>query len=140
MASCALRHAHSDAIHSVSHALTQFPAAFAFIRRNRRSTASKEKSSMDDFQDPPATDFSSILSPRRQLRQFHRPPPDSFAGIPNILQRNGFVDRESNSIRASRKIVCGYPVLSATVTAESAEIPKFSRISAAAARRRRVKL
>jgi hypothetical protein len=87
-----------------------------------------------------ATDFSSIISPRRQLRQFHRPPPDSFAGIPNILQKNGFVHRESNSIRASRKIVCGYPVLSATVTAESAEIPKFPRISAAAARRRRVKL
>jgi hypothetical protein len=58
-----------------------------------------------------------------------------------ILSREvGFVDRESNSIRASIKIVCGYPVLSATVTAESAETPKFPRISAAAARRRRVKL
>src|ERR1051326_1751852 len=57
MASCALRHAHSDAIHSDSHALTQFPAAFAFIRRNRRSTAWKKKSSMDDFQDPPRDGF-----------------------------------------------------------------------------------
>jgi hypothetical protein len=36
-----------------------------------------------------ATGFSSIISPRRQLRQFHRPPPDSFAGIPNIVQRSG---------------------------------------------------
>jgi len=46
--------------------------------------------------------FQSMISPRRQLPQFHRPAADSLAGRPNIRRRIGFVDRETNSIHRSR--------------------------------------
>ena len=47
--------------------------------------------------------FQSMISPRRQLPQFHRPAADALAGRPHIRRRNGFVDRETNSHSALKK-------------------------------------
>src|ERR1051326_4903658 len=100
---------------------------------------------MDDFQDrshygffihyfatPPASPIPSLsagffcrhskYSPEKWIR---RPRNDSFAGIPNILQRSGFVDRETIRLPAfqifsrevdsstAKRFICRYPVLSA---------------------------